>query len=349
MIRPVSLTQPPAPPATSSLRHMAPPGATTTDVYVGSTPAPEVTAPQPDEAASHAGRALKMAAVVGLALAGVGFLAGCTTSAPPPSSSVVTEHYTAGDFAVEAIPEGFQRIDVVRGTHTEKVEDQTLTVNNDYAPFGVYLGDGLFYDTNGNLVLVPQRAFEGPAVPADSSQVKVDPPGSGNTTKAVFQADGDVQIKIDGFGNDFTIHQDGARFTIDPAGWGGSTRITRDGNDTVIDPAGWGNDLNLKRSEGQVQVDPAGWNNTTNIQLGQDRIKLDPAGWRNETVITRAGSTIKIDPEGWGNETTITRSGSVTRIKHPGLGGETVLKHEGNRIVIDPVGWGDQTVVEWKD
>ncbi len=353
MIRPVSSPQTPM--NASPLRQMAPPGAATTDAYVGSASAPEVAPEQgsdrPDKAlASHAGRAMKVAAAVGLALAGVGFLAGCTATPPaPPPSSVVTEYYTQADFAVEAMPEGYQRVDVVRGTHTEKVGEETRTVNNDYSSFGVYLGDGLFYDTNGNLALVPQRAFEGPVAPAGTSQVKVDPEGWGNTTKAIYQADGSVEVEVDGLGGDITIHKEGGRYTIDPSGWGNETEITRDGNHTTIDPSGWNNSTELERSQGQVTVDPEGWSNTTKISLGQDKVKIDPDGWANETVITRAGNRIKIDPEGWGNETTITTSGSVTRVQNPGLGGETVITRDGDRIKIDPSGWGNETVVEWKD
>lgn len=301
---------------------------------------------------------VKVAAAVGLALAGVGFLAGCTDVQPrpaPPESSIVTEFYTQADFKVEVVPEGMQRVDVVRGTHTETVErtvngetrKESRTVKNDYSPFGVYLGDGLFYDLNGNLVEVPQRAFGQPLAPQEFHEVKHDPEGWANTT--IARQDG-TTVRIDeGWGTGETvITREGGRITIDPSGWGNSTEITRKGNHTDIDPSGWGNTTAMDRTREGVQVDPAGWGNTTHVRLGQDRVEVDPEGWSNSTVITQHGNQIKIDPDGWANDTIITRTDGEIRINHPGLGGETVIRLEPNRATIDPVGWGNTTVVEWK-
>lgn len=334
-----------------NLRSMAPPGAPaavggpvdTADLAVSGRAA------EAPDTAGHARRAVKIASAVGLALAGVGFLAGCAPgpAAPQAPVSTVSEFYTEADLAVEVLPEGYERVDVVRGTHTEKVGEEERTVDNDYAPFGVYLGDGLFYDLNGNLVLVPQRAFEGPVAPQDAREVRVDPEGWSNTTKAV--RDGDVvDVQPDGWGNDTRVTRDGGRVTVDPEGWNNDTVITRRGDRTTIDPEGWSNEIELQRGAGELTVDPEGWGNTTRVRLGQDRVEVDPEGWANETVITRHGNQIRIDPEGWANETTITRSGHEVRVRRSGWGDETVIRQDGDRLVIDPVGWGNETVVEWK-
>ncbi len=342
--------------ASSQLAYKAPPGspapaaATSADAYVG--PAP--VAPSSSEGSKKTG--LRVAAGLALGLVGLGLM-GCAqplAAAPPPAITCVSQHYQAtGDFSVEVIPEGITRVDVVRGTHTvtEKGldgKDVTRTVDNDYHPVGVYLGDGLFYDLNENLVLVSDRVQNGPYVPAEASSIWIDPTGWSNTT-GISRSGSTWTVDPPGWGNSTSLGQNGCRILIDPAGWSNSTSLTRDAQGrTVIDRTGWANEIVLSRSADQVQVDPSGIGNTVTVRLAEGRSEVDPPGWGNTTVVTYGSNQSRVDPEGWANETSIVRDGNVIRVRPSGVfTQETTITLGKGEIRVDPPGWNNETVIRY--
>lgn len=345
----------PAVSASSQLTHKAPPGSPAqasgpADAYVG--PAP-VAAPS-SEGSRRTG--LRVAAGLALGLVGLGLL-GCTAqlgAAPPPAVTCVSQHYQAtGDFTVEVIPEGVHRVDVMRGTHTVTEKDidgkeVTRTVDNDYHPVGVYLGDGLFYDLNENLVMVSDRIENGPYVPAEASRINIDPPGWSNSTD-VSRSGSSWTVDPPGWSNSTSLGQDGCRISIDPAGWNNSTSVTRDAQGrTVIDRTGWANEIVLTRSADQVQVDPSGIGNTVTIRLSEGRTEIDPPGFGNSTVITHGPGQSRVDPEGWANETVITRDGNVVRVRPSGVfAQETTITLGKGEIRVDPPGWNNETTIRY--
>lgn len=354
MIRPV---------AASPLSSSAPPGSRATvvqDGYAGSVSALSPPSPSVSESSSGGWRKTGTRVAAGVALALVGLaLAGCTqeSSTPPPAASVscTSEHYQAtGDFTVEVIPDGSPRVDVIRGTHTETHQDSSgqdvqVTVDNDYSSVGVYLGDGLFYDTNENLVLVPDRVQNGPYVPAEASSLNIDPWGWRNDTN-VTRSGSTWTVDPPGWGNSTSLSQNGCRITIDPPGIANSTSVTRDGRGrTEIDRPGFANGITMVRTADQVSIDPAGIGNEVSVRLRQDRTEVDPPGFANTTVVKFSRGSTTIDPEGWANETTITRNGNEVRIKPPGiLARETSIRIGQDEIRVDPPGLNNETVIKFR-
>lgn len=354
MIRPVA--------ASSTLISKAPPGSraalpAVSDSYAGPIPGSSP-AEENSSARGHASTGARVAAGVALALVGLG-LAGCgqaATPTPPAPAAVtcVSEHYQqTGDFTVEVIPEDVPRVDVVRGTHTETQKDSTgkdvdVTVDNDYASVGVYLGDGLFYDLNENLVMVPDRAQNGPYVPADASSINIDPAGWYNSTD-ITRSGSTWTVDPPGWANSTSLSQNGCRISIDPPGLGNSTSVTRDAHGhTSIDRPGWANGIEISRSADQVQIDPAGVANTVTMRLQANRTEVDPPGFGNTTVVTFSPGTARIDPEGWANETTISRSGNVIHIKPPGiLARETTITLGEHSLQVDRPGINNGTTIKF--
>ncbi|MEW6283350.1 MAG: hypothetical protein AB1758_32375, partial [Candidatus Eremiobacterota bacterium] len=276
--------------ASGSPAALAPPGSQA-EVFTPSGSSPILAQPGPAEQSSgrNWGRVGRIAAVVALGLVGVGFLAGCGSSAAPPQACV-SGNYQAADLSFEVIPIEAPRVDVYRATHSEVEKgpdgtEVTRSVPNEYSPFGVYLGDGLFYDFNGNLTMVPQRLAAGPLVPQDATRITVDPTGFNNTTDVTRRGDR-VNVDPPGWGNSTDVVKDGCQVRINPTGWYNEIVIERNGNRTVINPYGLANEIHLNRSQGQVSVDPYGWNNEVGISLGDGRANVDPFGWNNDTGIS---------------------------------------------------------------
>lgn len=348
--------------ASSSLVGKAPPKSRaalpsvgSADAYAGSIGSPS---PSEDSSSGRLGSTgRRVAAGVALALVGLG-LAGCAQGAvaPPPPAALtcVSEHYQAtGDFAVEIIPDAMARVDVLRGTHTETQKDSTgqdvqVTVDNEYASVGVYLGDGLFYDLNENLVLVPDRVHNGPYVPADASSISLDPYGWNNTTD-VTRSGSTWTVDPVGWNNSTSLSQKGCRIELDPSGWNNGTSVTRDSQGrTVIDRTGWQNEIVLTRSADQVSVDPSGIGNTVSVRLGPNRTEVDPPGFANTTVVRFGSGSVEIDPEGWANETTISRSGKVVTITPPGILARSTTITLGEReIQVDRPGFNNGTTIRF--
>lgn len=194
----------------------------------------------------------------------------------------------------------------------------TRTRPRDLTPFGVDLGNGLFYDLNGNLTFNPLR------VVGAFGEATVDPAGFFNTT---------------------TVRSDGNRMTIDRPGLFNSIDIVKSPGKIVLDQPGFWNDtITITQRDGRTTVDPPGlntWLGQTEITQEGNRVTYDPPGVLNSTTITGDGHDTRIAIPGWANDVTITEEGNTIRIKYPGWANDTTITRQGDRILIDPAGWGN--------
>lgn len=327
----------------SSMAHSAPPGAK--NLATPPEKAPDVVSLTRESSADEKddqGRWVKTAAVVGLGLAGIGLLSGCTPGVPPVNETVTTNLPAAGisvdgnhtgSFGVEVLPTGTTRIDLHRETRTETDSDgDSHTENVDYNPVGVYMGNGVFLDLSGNLSLIPERAFEEiPRGPA-ASRVEIEPPGIWNQT---------------------TITRNGNTTLVDPAGPGSYT-ITHEGNQLKVDGPFWA-DWNFSQQGDTTRADFPLWGNfqvtrtengarvTGPAFLGYDitrqgnQVNVNGPLW-NDYTITRNGSTITVDPTGPGT-IEISQHGTTTR--QTGFGYGYNVTRDGNEVKTDGPGWDD--------
>lgn len=338
----------------SSLDWSAPPGVDQSRVsdLVDLSP-PTVTEP------AVSGRSLGKAGLWGgllVAVAAAGVLTGCGLPSEPPAEPEVSQvdpgtsaniQVLAGEteLAVELVPVEDGRVDIIRQTHTEEDENgESHTVEDPYSPIGVHLGGGLFYDLNGNLSLVPTRAFEAP-VAGEFTRLEIDPPGWGND-KTTLRVNGSrVTVDPPGWSDETSINLSGDRAEIDPPGFSNTLTITRNSNRVTIDPPGWGNDIVVEYGPTSVTVDPSGFGNTTTVRLSENTIVVDGPAWSDNTDITRNGGTIKVDPDGWSNTTEIRHRGNRTTFDGPNWNDETEVTVDGNRTEIDGPNWNDTTTI----
>ena len=328
----------------------APPGST---VRVPS-PAPSgsVEAVQVDlraEAPPEEGPSLGTAArlgLVALAVAGVAGLAGCdpapSTPAPPSvckavpaqagnqAAAALEAQSAAGSMEFQVVPEGLGRVDLLRQTETKTSRDldghrTTRQEDVPHSPFGVYLGEGLFHDTNGNLSLVPALAFPDFA-PAGSSTVCFDGPW-GLDYQVSPQAGA---VRLDGpWGADFDVTRQGELTRIDgPAG--ADHAIVKSG-DTVQVDGPWGRDYTLTRTGDTIRSNWP-WNDDYTITRTGETTRVD-GPWSRDFTIRREGNRIIVDGP-WGNDTTLTRDGDRIVVDGPSARDYT-LRREGDTLRIE--------------
>lgn len=245
-------------------------------------------------------------------------------SHPVPVQPARTEGQPAGPGAGEAgdastsAPGGTQQ----GGVTAPAAPAVSAATPNELSPFGVDVGDGLFFDINGNLTFNPLRVKE------DYHRITVDPAGLFNST---------------------TVTRKGDQVRIDPSGLFDSTVITQEGDKTIIDPPGRFNHVTVTQHGGQTTVAPfgiSGFVNPTQVVEHEGRVTYNPPGLFNHTTITQHGSQTRIAIPGWGNDVmTVEKTGDTTRIAHPGWGNDIVITRSGNRTVIDPFGWGNSIVI----
>ncbi|MCA9790250.1 MAG: hypothetical protein KC910_00585 [Candidatus Eremiobacteraeota bacterium] len=299
----------------------------------------------------------------GLAVVAGGLATLPPAATPPPASQCTSSTWSAetnqGEMKVEVIPEQMGSIDIVRQTYTETYTDsqgetQTRTVNVDRSPIGVYLGDGLFFDTNGNLAMIPARAFGGPLVEPtqgktllepdgwlnditidrQGSEVKVDAQGFG-VLNSIKVTEGTEQTKIDPWGlgkwNSITITRHGNQTTIDPHGFGSwdAITITRDGNNLRVTEPGWfWNHTNITKTENAYRIDPDGPLNSTSAFFCGDQVTMDSNGILNTITIKNHNGTLEISHPGPWNDATVTRTDKGVRIDGSGFLDNAVIRHE---------------------
>lgn len=198
----------------------------------------------------------------------------------------------------------------------------TRTVKQrELSPFGVDVGNGLFYDLSGNLTFNPARVSE------SFRSITVDPPGLLNST---------------------TITRSGSEIRIDPPGAFNSTTINTVDGRTIIDLPGPFNEVIVRQTGDTTTISPPTipgvLNPVTVVQQG-DTISYDPPGFFNRTVLTRDASTTRIAVPGWANDVTISRQGDTTRMAYPGWGNDVTVTQSGDRTTIDPHGLGNSIIV----
>lgn len=286
---------------------------------------------EPSAGDSNKGKLLLLG--LGAAVAVVG-LSGCTApSNPPPISQCTSDQFTAstedGTLKVEVIPSELGTIDLVRQTTTETDTDSdgdTTTTTEDVplSPIGVYLGDGIFLDSNGNLSLVPARAFGVQVTPSDATSIRVSPDGWGNDF-TIERNGSNVEVDAQGFGklNAFTVREgeNSAYIDVPSIGGLGDVRIDRRGNTTTIDPVGFGS-----------------WDQMRIVRNG-NTIRVEQPGWRSDIIITKTENSFSVDYPGWGGEAKAHFCKDEITIDHYGSWSDVKLKKDGDKISIDRRGW----------
>ncbi|MEW6279698.1 MAG: hypothetical protein AB1758_13805 [Candidatus Eremiobacterota bacterium] len=154
----VNLAKPQPAASQNDLYHSPPPGAA-----CSSTPADRVEVGQrPVADGEDPGRSLswgkKATLAVCLGLSGFGgMLATATSALAAEPALVATADQATPRVSVILVPHGTPRVDVIPRTHID-YHDHNRVRYEDYAEVGVYLGDGLFHDANGNLSYLPTAA-----------------------------------------------------------------------------------------------------------------------------------------------------------------------------------------------
>lgn len=281
---------------------------------------------------------LKATLVAGLglaSLAGIAGMVGAQQSAPPPphpshqsvparagneAAVALQQQGTDGEMKFQVLPEGLGRVPLIR--ESDKYPDYDVSENDVYSPMGVYLGDGVFHDLNGNLVLVPGAAFPD-FVPQGATSIKVDnkwTPGYEITEKG----DG---LLVDG-SMDQTITRHGDTVDVDGP-LNADFRVTESGDRVRVDGA-FGHDYDMTRQGDTIRVQGKGAD-AYSIKREGDTLHIDGPGDHDLTV-RREGNTITVEgPKG--RETRITRDGDTISVE--GSGSNQTLRREGNAVRMD--------------
>lgn len=331
----------------SPMAYSAPPGSKPASV---SEQAPDTVSLSPgsgpaEEKESKSRGWMKTAALVGLGLAGIGMLSGCTPGVPPISDTITTTLPAAGisvdanhsgTLGVEVLPQGTTRIDLHRETHTERDSDgDTHEEDEPYSPVGVYMGSGVFLDLNGNLSLIPERAFEETPRGAPAQAVEIDGPGIWSTTQVT--------------------RNPGNSILVDPAG-PGSYAMTHDGNQLRVDGPLWA-DWNFSQQGDTTRVDFPLWGNFQVSKTEHGARVSGPAFLSYELV--RSGNQITVDGPLW-NDYTLTRTGDSIQVRGPGFTKIDITQHgtttrqqgrtyaynvtrDGNEVRVDGPAWDNWT------
>ena len=328
------------PVTTSQLSYSAPPGSKR--MVAPDQPSDVVSLTTKDspaeEKSSH--NWMRTAAFVGLGLVGIGMLSGCTPGVPPISDTVTTTLPAAGisvdpahsgQLGVEVLPQGTTRIDLHRETRTEHDSDgHTRQEDVEYNSVGVYMGSGVFLDLNGNLSLIPERAFEESPRGAAAQSVSIEGPGLWNTTR---------------------VSRNGNTIVVDPAG-PGSWAITHNGNNLKVDGPLW-SDWNFTQQGDTTRVDFPLWGNFQ-VTRGENGTRVSGPAFL-DYQLTRNGNELRVDGPLW-NDYTITRTGDSLDVRGPAFTHITVSQHgtttrqagrtygynvtrDGNEVKVDGPGW----------
>ncbi|MGE0491561.1 MAG: hypothetical protein AB7S38_20285 [Vulcanimicrobiota bacterium] len=253
------------------------------------------------------------------------------TPTTPPASPGFTRGAQNIKLEVAYAPEDLVKIDLIRQQEVRTVKDpdgktREEKVAVDRSDYGISLGDGLFYDLNGNLSFVPFLAFYAPieaAVAGLGGSFQVNPPGMFNAT-------------------DVTHHGD--RVNINPS-WFDSTNVTIDGRRAKLDRRGSRLDVDIRQSENLTIIDPHGAFNEITVERQNNRLVVDPGGAGQAFVISRAGNHVDIDPPGALDSTRISVNSNGLTIDRPGFANGTTITVEPDRILVDPAGLANDTEI----
>lgn len=343
-------------------RSSAAPGVTGTKNIQNQNPTPT---PQPTESFTPAAKgpsAGKIALGVLAAGGALVALSGCSApDAPPPAEQCTSNSWetstSEGQFKVEVLPEQLGSIDLIRQTETTTSTDSDGDTETDtdpvaLSPIGVYLGDGIFFDTNGNLRLVPARAFGLQITDGDASSITVEQQGILNDL-SIERDGGRVVVDGSGFGrlNSIVVTEGANGATINPHGFGNwnSIKFEQRGNRTIIDPHGFGSwdQIVITRDGNRTTIEQPGWfHTTTTITRTENSIKVDPPGPWNTSVAHFCGDHVKIDPTGPWNDTEIHRDGQNVEVTRRGAWNDSSieLKPEGGAVFRNEGPLNDITV-----
>jgi hypothetical protein len=224
------------------------------------------------------------------------------------------------------------RLEVSRETYTVKKTDgsqsQVETHRKDFSSLGVDVGNGLFYDLNGNVTFNPMRLHE------DFTTVTVTPQS---------------------FYDTITISRDGDRFNIIPRSSPvqGRTRIKAAEGRLTINYPGTIEPTTIIQEQSRTMVQSPGHMgllDTVYITEKSDQVRIDSPGSKESTFI-KYGENDEGDKEAKillpesSHEINITRRGEITTIKYPESGNDTVITRSDNKTVIRPAGLGESITI----
>ncbi|MCA9794473.1 MAG: hypothetical protein KC910_21845 [Candidatus Eremiobacteraeota bacterium] len=302
-----------------ALRRLTPPGVdhkpgpAAIDLRVESDPAPPACKPNWLARGALAGLAAA-GALAGLSQAAEAAPAGASLSQP------VSDSLSLPDPSFQVVPEGLTRVDLVRQTSEDSKGNKE---DVPYSAFGIYLGHGLFHDTNNNLVLVPSLAFDESVAINDYSRLEARGPLGQDFDITRSQG----RIEIDGpLWNNYTINESGSKATLRGAGLGGGYDFVHSGDRIEADGPLFA-DYTVRADGNRLHVQLPGFGGSFDITRSPDRIEVDGPLW-NDTTITRRGDQIQVDGPGWNDYD---------------------LSRHGNRIEVDGPGWNDYTITYGQD
>lgn len=225
----------------------------------------------------------------------------------------------------EVMPNAAGKIDLVRQHDSESDGNNgTRTVDRAHSPLGVYLGEGVFLDSNMNLSFVPSRVIHGAVMePAQSVEVT-------GGQRATATTAGDTTV-IERFGTDQTIRRLGAdRVEFRTGSWGGPVQISRSGDTTTLQGGSYSYPVTITRGDQQVTVREAGL-----------------FGSSVETIISRSDNGYQVARNSlFGTKYQVSVNGSG-QVEYKGTGiSDAVVQRGENGIVVQRSAWlsGESTL-----
>lgn len=298
------------------------------------------------ETTSVAHRGLRVAMLAGLALAGLVGMSGC--SAPPPPVAGVSQATAGvpidvtqatkdpGYVRLSIDPMSGARLDIHRETesHTDTDSDgssHSHTTEVDLSPYGVNLGNGLFYDAHGNLTFNPYTALRGEPLP-QAENVRIEGFLSGQTLQrsggdtaltgtlgltARIQGD---RLERPGLATDLTVTREGNTTVLHRGALTTDVRITQEGNRTTIRRGLLSTPWTITRDGNQITIDRGALTPSTTIDLWQDAARMKQL-W-STTEVSAGPGQVTIDRPGLGATTHI-QEGQGTLTLETGLARQT--------------------------
>lgn len=303
---------------------------------------PLPSAPRPSPAG-----AVKFGALVALGLAGMAVLSGCTSEPPVsgpeslcsdsvPAPPTVPEHLTDHhDMQYRELAPGTVRIDLIRQTEEDSDGDEDPVA---LSPFGVYLGSGVFHDTNGNVSLVPELAFGEQLSPEQATRICVDGPWAGDYT-IHHQQDGTTQVK--GPWTSVTVTRDGDVALV-KGPFGQEYRFT-EGDGRVALDGPWHSDFTFTRQNGEIRADGP-WSFDYTVKQEGNVTRFD-GPWTNDFTIERNGDTLRVDGP-WSADYTVTRTENSLHVDGPWSADYTATRNGDTVTVEGP--WSDDHTIIYK-
>jgi hypothetical protein len=238
------------------------------------------------------------------------------------------------------------RLEIARETYTLKKNaggtSEVEIRQKALSSLGVDVGNGLFYDLNGNLTFNPLRFQE------DYSTISIMPQNFLNTT--TIERDGDlinIMPRSSPIQGRTKIRTGEGKLTVNYPGEIKPTIILQQEGRTLIQAPGQLGLLNttyITEKGNLVRIDPPEGAGSTFIRTaeneqGEKETRILAPGITQEIVITGSGDSSRIKYQDSGNDTLITRSGDKTIIQPSALGETITITRDGNKITVNHFGW----------